>query len=109
MVAIEIHGLSKRFGDVAAVDDLSFSARAGAVTGFLGPNGAGKTTTLRMLLGLVTPTAGTATIDGQPYAELASPLAHRPPGWAHADRAPATGSRPPRRDRPAPSERPKRS
>jgi len=76
MVAIEIHGLSKRFGDVAAVDDLSFSARAGAVTGFLGPNGAGKTTTLRMLLGLVTPTAGTATIDGQPYAELASPLRH---------------------------------
>ena len=66
MVAIEIHGLSKRFGDVAALDDLSFSARAGAVTGFLGPNGAGKTTTLRMLLGLVTPTAGTATIDGQP-------------------------------------------
>ena len=43
MVAIEIHGLSKRFGDVAAVDDLSFNARAGAVTGFLGPNGAGKT------------------------------------------------------------------
>lgn len=76
MVAIEIHGLSKRFGDVAAVDDLSFSARAGAVTGFLGPNGAGKTTTLRMLLGLVTPTAGTATMDGQPYAELASPLRH---------------------------------
>ncbi len=76
MVAIEIHGLSKRFGDVAAVDDLSFSARTGAVTGFLGPNGAGKTTTLRMLLGLVTPTAGTATIDGQPYAELASPFRH---------------------------------
>ena len=76
MVAIEIHGLSKRFGGVAAVDDLSFSARAGAVTGFLGPNGAGKTTTLRMLLGLVTPTAGTATIDGQPYAELASPFRH---------------------------------
>ena len=74
MVAIEIHGLSKRFGDVAAVDDLSFSARAGAVTGFLGPNGAGKTTTLRMLLGLVTPTAGTATIDGLAYGELESPF-----------------------------------
>lgn len=74
MVAIEIHGLSKRFGDVAAVDDLSFSARAGAVTGFLGPNGAGKTTTLRMLLGLVTPSEGTATIDGLPYAELEVPF-----------------------------------
>jgi ABC transporter len=74
MVAIEIQGLSKRFVDVAAVDDLSFSARAGAVTGFLGPNGAGKTTTLRMLLGLVTPTTGIATIDGQPYAELTSPF-----------------------------------
>ena len=53
MATIEIHGLSKRFGDVAAVDDLSFTAREGAVTGFLGPNGAGKSTTLRMLLGLV--------------------------------------------------------
>ena len=58
MAAIEIQGLSKRFGDVAAVDDLSFTAREGAVTGFLGPNGAGKTTTLRMLLGLVAPTRG---------------------------------------------------
>ena len=53
MTAIEIERLSKRFGDVAAVDDLSFTVREGAVTGFLGPNGAGKTTTLRMLLGLV--------------------------------------------------------
>ena len=68
MATIEIQGLTKRFGDVAAVDDLSFSAREGAVTGFLGPNGAGKSTTLRMLLGLVNPTAGTATIDGKPYA-----------------------------------------
>lgn len=74
MGAIEIQGLSKRFGDVVAVDDLSFSVRAGAVTGFLGPNGAGKTTTLRMLLGLVTPTAGTATIDGQPYGQLVAPF-----------------------------------
>ena len=56
MAAIEIQGLSKRFGEITAVDDLSFSTREGAVTGFLGPNGAGKTTTLRMLLGLVTPT-----------------------------------------------------
>ena len=74
MATIEIQGLTKRFGDVAAVDDLSFSARAGAVTGFLGPNGAGKSTTLRMLLGLVSPTAGTATIDGKPYADLPKPF-----------------------------------
>ena len=59
---------------MAAVDELSFVAREGAVTGFLGPNGAGKTTTLRMLLGLVTPTGGTATIDGRPYA--GSPSRH---------------------------------
>ena len=76
MAAIEIQGLSKRFGDVVAVDDLSFVAREGAVTGFLGPNGAGKTTTLRMLLGLVTPTAGSATIGGQPYGQLADPFRH---------------------------------
>jgi ABC-2 type transport system ATP-binding protein len=76
MAAIEIKGLSKRFGDVTAVDGLSFTARAGAITGFLGPNGAGKTTTLRMLLGLVEPTAGTATVDGCPYAELAEPIRH---------------------------------
>src|SRR5206468_3025269 len=73
MPAIEINGLSKRFGGVAAVDDLSFSTREGAVTGFLGPNGAGKTTTLRMLLGLVTATEGTTTVDGRPYADLAEP------------------------------------
>jgi ABC-2 type transport system ATP-binding protein len=76
MSAIEIQGLSKRFGDVTAVDDLSFSAREGAVTGFLGPNGAGKTTTLRMLLGLVAPTEGTATVDGLPYGRLAEPFRH---------------------------------
>ena len=76
MPAIEIDRLSKRFGDVAAVDDLSFVAREGAVTGFLGPNGAGKTTTLRMLLGLVAPTGGTATIGGKRYAELAAPSRH---------------------------------
>jgi|tagenome__1003787_1003787.scaffolds.fasta_scaffold20900186_2 ABC-2 type transport system ATP-binding protein len=73
MSAIEIHGLSKRFGDVVAVDDLSFDVRAGAVTGFLGPNGAGKSTTLRMLLGLVAPTGGGAVIDGRSYAELNHP------------------------------------
>ncbi len=76
MAAIEIQGLSKRFGEVAAVDGLSFSARAGAVTGFLGPNGAGKSTTLRMLLGLVRPSEGTATIGGKRYADLAEPFRH---------------------------------
>ena len=76
MATIEIQGLSKRFGEVAAVDDLSFTAREGAVTGFLGPNGAGKSTTLRMLLGLVRPTEGTATIGGTPYTELVAPFRH---------------------------------
>jgi ABC-2 type transport system ATP-binding protein len=71
---IDIRGLSKRFGAVVAVDDLTFSVCSGRVTGFLGPNGAGKTTTLRMLLGLVRPTAGTATIGGRTYAELTDPL-----------------------------------
>ena len=74
MAAIEIQGLSKRFGEVAAVDDLSFTAREGAVTGFLGPNGAGKSTTLRMLLGLVRPSQGSATIGGKRYAELSEPF-----------------------------------
>lgn len=71
---IEIAGLTKHFGRVQAVNDLSFSVEPGRVTGFLGPNGAGKTTTLRMLLGLVTPTAGTATISGKPYGELDAPM-----------------------------------
>jgi ABC-2 type transport system ATP-binding protein len=70
---IVVSGLTKRFGSVTAVDGLSFTATPGSVTGFLGPNGAGKTTTLRMLAGLVTPDAGTATISGQRYAALASP------------------------------------
>jgi ABC-2 type transport system ATP-binding protein len=74
MATIDIHDLSKRFGDVTAVDGLTFTARDGAVTGFLGPNGAGKSTTLRMLLGLVTPSSGSATIDGHPYAELHHPF-----------------------------------
>jgi len=76
MAVIEVRGLTKRFGAVLAVDDLSFDVASGAVTGFLGPNGAGKTTTLRMLLGLVTPTSGTATINGRPYRDLADPLSH---------------------------------
>ena len=71
---IEFHNITKRFGHVAAVDDLSFRVEPGRVTGFLGPNGAGKTTTLRMLLGLVAPTAGTATFDGVRYHDLPQPL-----------------------------------
>jgi ABC-2 type transport system ATP-binding protein len=74
MAAITVQGLSKRFGEVLAVDRLDFEVDVGTVTGFLGPNGAGKTTTLRMLLGLVTPTAGEAVIAGRPYRELADPV-----------------------------------
>ena len=74
MAVITIDGLSKRFGDVLAVDDLSFSVQRGHVVGFLGPNGAGNTTTLRMPLGLVNPTAGRATIDGRGYGELEDPV-----------------------------------
>ncbi|HVX88167.1 MAG TPA: ATP-binding cassette domain-containing protein, partial [Gemmatimonadales bacterium] len=69
-------GLTKVYKGVRAVDGLSFTVRPGRVTGFLGPNGAGKTTTLRMLLNLVTPTSGTATIGGQRYADLRDPLRH---------------------------------
>src|SRR3954471_12650313 len=65
--------LTKRFGDLTAVDDLSFELDAGRVTGFLGPNGAGKTTTLRMLLGLAEPTGGQALVLGRRYAELERP------------------------------------
>ncbi|WP_173922627.1 ATP-binding cassette domain-containing protein [Agromyces sp. Marseille-P2726] len=73
-IRIEIAGLSKQFGAVTAVDDLSFAVEPGRVTGFLGPNGAGKTTTLRVLLGLVRATAGTATFDGRRYEDLDRPL-----------------------------------
>jgi ABC-2 type transport system ATP-binding protein len=76
MAAIETHGLMKRFGQITAVQDLSLAVQRGTVTGFLGPNGAGKTTALRMLLGLVEPTAGTAVINGRPYRDLADPLHH---------------------------------
>jgi ABC-2 type transport system ATP-binding protein len=71
---IEVRGLSKRFGDLVAVDALSFSVSPGRITGFLGPNGAGKTTTLRMLLGLVRPTSGEGLIGGARYADLPAPL-----------------------------------
>ena len=70
---IEVQGLTKRYGAVTAVDDLTFSVQPGHVTGFLGPNGAGKSTTMRMILGLDKPTAGTALIDGAPYSALANP------------------------------------
>jgi ABC-2 type transport system ATP-binding protein len=71
---IEARGLTKRYGDKVAVDDLTFTVQPGIVTGFLGPNGAGKSTTMRMLLGLDSPTAGTATIGGKSYVDIAAPL-----------------------------------
>src|SRR4051812_5712650 len=70
---ISIQGLTKKFGQREAVHDLTFDVPPGRVTGFLGPNGAGKTTTLRMLLGLVQPTGGSATINGVPYQRLDQP------------------------------------
>ena len=70
---IEVEHLTKRFRKVVAVDDLSFKVRPGAITGFLGPNGAGKTTTLRIILGLVRPTSGKATVMQHLYRELESP------------------------------------
>jgi ABC-2 type transport system ATP-binding protein len=73
MAPIEIRSLSKQFGGVAAVENLTFDVEAGRVTGFLGPNGAGKTTTLRALLGLVRPSSGSATFDGQRYDQLDHP------------------------------------
>ncbi|WP_394430344.1 ABC transporter ATP-binding protein [Streptomyces sp. SGAir0957] len=73
---IDVEGLTKRYGDKTAVDDLTFSVRPGIVTGFLGPNGAGKSTTMRMMLGLDNPTAGTVRIDGKRYAQLKDPLRH---------------------------------
>jgi ABC-2 type transport system ATP-binding protein len=70
---ITVEHLSKRYGTHPAVDDVSFTCEPGTVTGFLGPNGAGKSTTMRMICGLTPPTAGTATIDGQPYRRLGNP------------------------------------
>ncbi|WP_344842924.1 ATP-binding cassette domain-containing protein, partial [Nonomuraea dietziae] len=71
---ISLKGLSKRYGDRMAVDELTLEVRPGAVTGFLGPNGAGKSTTMRMILGLDRPTAGTALIGGVPYHRIRYPL-----------------------------------
>lgn len=88
---IEVRSLTKDFGSVRAVDNLSFTVEPGRVTGFLGPNGSGKSTTMRMILGLDRPTAGTATIDGEPYAKLTDPL--RKVGslldakWVHPNRS----------------------
>lgn len=71
---IELNGLTKRYGDKTAVDDLSFTVRPGVVTGFLGPNGAGKSTTMRVLIGLDRPTSGNSLIDGKSYVDFPAPL-----------------------------------
>src|SRR3954469_19173402 len=71
---IDVVGLTKRFGAVTALADLTFSVRPGVVPVFLGPNGSGKTTTLRCLLGLVEPTAGTATVGGRRYRDVSDPV-----------------------------------
>jgi ABC-2 type transport system ATP-binding protein len=87
---IEVRGLTRRYGDVLAVDELSFDVHPGKVTGFLGPNGAGKSTTMRVLLGLDRPTSGTALVNGRRYATFAEPLrqvgALLDPGAAHPGR-----------------------
>jgi ABC-2 type transport system ATP-binding protein len=87
---IEVRGLTKRFGDVLAVDGLSFDVEPGKVTGFLGPNGAGKSTTMRMMLGLDRPTSGEALVNGRPFATFAEPLrevgALLDPGSVHPGR-----------------------
>jgi ABC-2 type transport system ATP-binding protein len=72
---IEVRNLTKRYGEVVAVDDMSVTVRPGVVTGFLGPNGAGKSTTMRMILGLDRPTAGSTTVNGRPYVDAPAPLA----------------------------------
>jgi ABC-2 type transport system ATP-binding protein len=71
---IEVRGLTKRYGEKVAVNDLTFGIEPGKVTGFLGPNGAGKTTTMRLILGLDYPDAGTVSVDGQRYSGLANPM-----------------------------------
>jgi ABC-2 type transport system ATP-binding protein len=71
---IEARGLTKRYGETVAVDNLSFSVAPGKITGFLGPNGAGKTTTMRLILGLDRPTSGTVAIDGRPFTQVTQPM-----------------------------------
>ncbi|WP_242911142.1 ABC transporter ATP-binding protein [Actinomadura terrae] len=73
---ISVEGLTKRYGDVPAVEDVSFHCAPGTVTGFLGPNGAGKSTTMRMICGLTPPSSGTATVKGVPYSRIANPGRH---------------------------------
>ncbi|WP_214327483.1 ATP-binding cassette domain-containing protein [Nonomuraea sediminis] len=73
---IEVNGLRKRFGPTQALDGMTFTVRAGHVTGFVGPNGAGKSTTMRVILGLDSADAGTALVGGMPYRSLRSPLSH---------------------------------
>lgn len=88
---ITVQGLTKVYGPTRAVDNLTFTVRPGIVTGFLGPNGAGKSTTMRMILGLDNPSAGVATVNGVPYAQLTDPL--RQVGglldakWVHPNRS----------------------
>jgi ABC-2 type transport system ATP-binding protein len=88
---IEAEGLSKRYGQTLAVDNLSFSVQPGRVTGFLGPNGAGKSTTMRMILGLDAPNSGRVLVDGKPYRSLREPLrlvgALLDAKWVHPNRS----------------------
>ena len=83
MNAIETHALTRRFGDLVAVDQLTLSIPAGTVFGFLGPNGAGKTTTVRMLAALIAPTGGAASVNGQPLGDgnqaIRLPIKNSPP------------------------------
>ncbi|MER5828954.1 ATP-binding cassette domain-containing protein, partial [Streptomyces mirabilis] len=74
MTSIDVHDLTKEYGSLRAVDDLTFRVLPGRVTGFLGPNGAGKSTTMRLVLGLDRPTSGAATVGGRPYASFDEPL-----------------------------------
>ncbi len=71
---IKVEGLTKRYGETLAVDDLSFTIEPGTVTGFLGPNGAGKSTTMRMIAGLDHPTSGTVVVNGRRYSDSAAPM-----------------------------------
>src|SRR4051812_13802329 len=73
LAMITVEALTKRYGSFQAVNDISFTAEAGRVTGFLGPNGAGKSTTMRIMVGLTTPTSGSTSILGRQYADLPNP------------------------------------